>query len=90
MVNNTMPYAYLTPWFALLLSGCTRAPSFVVAGSFFPAWLIFMFIGILITLLIRVIFIKIGLDDALRFRVLIYASLALGLCYAGLWLLFLP
>lgn len=85
-----MPYVYLTPLLALLLSGCARAPSFAVAGSFFPAWLIFIFVGILITLLIRVIFIKVGLDEVLRFRVLIYSSLALGLCYAGLWLLFLP
>ena len=85
-----MPYVYLTPLLVLLLSGCARAPSFAVAGSFFPAWLIFIFVGILITLLIRVIFIKVGLDEVLRFRVLIYSSLALGLCYAGLWLLFLP
>ncbi|MBO1519916.1 YtcA family lipoprotein [Oceanisphaera pacifica] len=85
-----MAFIYFVPLLTLLLSGCARAPSFVVAGSFFPAWLIFMFAGILLTLLIRVIFIKVGLDDALRFRVLIYSCLALGLCYAGLWLLFLP
>ena len=83
-----MPFIYLAPLFVVLLSGCARAPSFVVAGSFFPAWLIFIFIAILITLLIRVVFIKIGLDDVLRFRVLVYSSLALGLCFAALWLLF--
>lgn len=85
-----MPVMCFLPLFALLLSGCTRAPSFVVAGSFFPAWLIFIFVAILITLLIRVVFIKIGLDDVLRFRLLVYSCLALGLCFAALWLLFLP
>lgn len=85
-----MPFIYLMPLLAALLSGCARAPSFAVAGSFFPAWLIFIFIAILVTLLIRVVFIKTGLDDVLRFRLLIYSCLALGLCFAALWLLFLP
>jgi hypothetical protein len=40
----------LLPW---LLAGCTRAPSFDIIGSFFPAWLVCLVIGILLTALAR-------------------------------------
>ena len=90
MVNRgeQMPVFYLMP--LLLLSGCRGAPSFALAGSYFPAWLVFIFIAILATLLIRVVFIRLGIDDVLHFRLFIYPCLALGLCLAALWLLFLP
>jgi YtcA-like protein len=35
----------LLPW---LLSGCSRAPTFDIVGSFFPAWLVCLVIGILL------------------------------------------
>jgi len=40
----------LLPW---LVSGCSRAPTFDIAGSFFPAWLICLVIGISLAALAR-------------------------------------
>lgn len=37
----------------LSLTGCGRAPSFDILGSFFPAWLICFFVAILLTVLAR-------------------------------------
>jgi YtcA family len=37
----------------LSLSGCGRAPSFDILGSFFPAWLLCLIVGILLTVLSR-------------------------------------
>lgn len=33
----------------MLLTGCSRAPSFDVLGSFFPAWLVCLASGLLVT-----------------------------------------
>ena len=43
-------------WFllaALPLTGCGRAPSFDILGSFFPAWLLCFVVAILLTVLSR-------------------------------------
>ena len=34
---------------AMLSTGCSRAPSFDVLGSFFPAWLVCLALGLLLT-----------------------------------------
>lgn len=74
-----MPISYLL---------ASAAPSFTVAGSYFPAWIVFAFAAVLLTVLIRLVFIRVGIDDAMRFKVFVYAALALGLCFAALWLFF--
>lgn len=86
-----MPFYYafliLAPLF--LISGCSvGAPSFTMAGSYFPAWLIFAFVAIILTVLIRIVLIRLGIDDAMRFKLFIYTALALGICFAALWLFF--
>jgi hypothetical protein len=53
-VNQTprfVPYAFLPT--LLLLTGCGRAPSFDILGSFFPAWLVCLAVAILLTVLSR-------------------------------------
>lgn len=37
----------------LVLTGCGRAPSFDILGSFFPAWLLCFFAAVLLTVLSR-------------------------------------
>ena len=52
-VNGTSRLRY---WFllaALPLTGCGRAPSFDILGSFFPAWLLCLVAAILLTFLSR-------------------------------------
>jgi YtcA family len=39
---------YFIPY-ALLLGGCSRAPSVDVMGSFFPAWLVCLVLGVALT-----------------------------------------
>lgn len=60
------------------LAGCgpARAPSFYMAGSYFPAWLLCVVIGIVGAILVRVLFVKISLDDILPLRSLVYTCVA--------------
>ncbi len=61
------------------LTGCgsARAPSFYVAGSYFPAWLLCVVAGIVGAILVRVLFIKLSLDDILPLRSLVYTCVAI-------------
>lgn len=57
------------------------APAVGMFGSFFPSWLICLFAGIVGTVVLRAVFIVIGLDDILRWRVPVYMAMALALTY---------
>ena len=58
------------PW---LVSGCSRAPSFDIVGSFFPAWLICLVIGILLAALARWLLLR--QQIAVVWPILVYPSL---------------
>jgi YtcA family len=64
----------------LLLPGCGFAPSVNVLGSFFPAWLICIIIGVVITILSRQVFVATRIASHLGPPALIYP------CLAGLWI----
>lgn len=51
-------------------------------GAFFPSWLICLAVGIIGALVMRIIFVRIGIDDRLPFRLLVYISLAAGIAFA--------
>lgn len=62
-----------------LLAGCTEtasAPAVPFLGAFFPSWLLSALIGIVIAIVVRVAFVRIGLDDVLPVRLLVYMSVA--------------
>jgi YtcA family len=61
----------------LLAAGCTRAPSFDILGSFFPAWLVCLVLAIPLTVLVRWLM--------LRLHILIVYPVFV---YPGLWALF--
>ena len=70
---------------ACLLTGCSRAPTFDILGSSFPAWLLCLALGILLTFLARWAFLRWKVD--LIYPILVYPSLtALFTCL--LWLIF--
>jgi protein AaeX len=69
----------------LLLTGCERAPSISIMGSFFPGWLACFIVGILLTALFRSMLQRARI--ALAFPVLIYPSLTALICFV-LWLIF--
>ena len=42
----------------LFNTGCTRAPSFNILGSFFPSWILCGVIGIVLTVVVRVFLVR--------------------------------
>jgi hypothetical protein len=74
--------AVLTAW---LLNGCSRAPTFDVMGSFFPAWLVCLGSGILLTFLARWALLR--WKVALVYPILVYPSLTAVFTFL-LWLVF--
>jgi YtcA family len=73
---------------ALFAAGCSRAPSFNILGSFFPAWIGCGVIGILLAVAVRLFFVHIRLEDKLLWPlILVYPCLTLFFTFT-LWLLF--
>ena len=71
----------------LLIAGCSRAPSFNLLGSFFPAWILCGVIGILLAVAVRLFFVRIKLEEQLTPLILVYPCLAAFFTFT-LWLLF--
>jgi hypothetical protein len=67
----------------LFCTGCSRAPSFDIVGSFFPAWLLCVFVGLLLTVVARWLFLRLRVVIALP--VLTYPSLTALFTFV-LWL----
>ena len=70
------------------LGGCSShgAPSFVLFGAFFPAWMLCALIGIFGAIAARGIFVAVGLDSFLPFQLFVCSSV--GLVVAALtWLI---
>ncbi|HKD86582.1 MAG TPA: YtcA family lipoprotein [Terriglobales bacterium] len=71
----------------LLAAGCSRAPSFNLLGSFFPAWLLCGALGIALTVVARVVFVRTNFEKELAPLILVYPCLALFFTFT-IWLLF--
>lgn len=79
----------LAPWLrpaggcavAGLLGGCAPAgaPAIPFFGAYFPSWLLCALLGILATVVVRLVFIRTGIDDALPARLPVYVCIAAGL-----------
>src|ERR1700742_4119964 len=72
---------------AILLVGCSRAPSFNILGSFFPSWIVCGIIGILLTVAMRWFFVRVKLEQELSPLILVYPCLTAFFTFT-LWLLF--
>ena len=70
---------------ALVLTSCSRAPSFDVLGSFFPAWLFCLLLGLLLTFATRQAVLRAHV--VLAVPILTYPSLTAMFAFA-LWLAF--
>jgi hypothetical protein len=68
-----------------LFASCSRAPSFEILGSFFPAWLVCFAVAIPLTVFARWLLLR--LHIAIVFPILIYPSLT-ALFTLALWLAF--
>ena len=69
----------------VVLSGCRPGPDVIVAGSYFPSWMLALVIGVLATILFWQLFTRIGIDPYLWPRPLVYAGLVL-IVTLTLWL----
>jgi len=76
-------YGLIPAW--LPFTGCGRAPSFDVVGSFFPAWLFCLAVSILLTVLARWLLLRFGV--MLAPPILTYPSLMAAFAFS-LWLIF--
>lgn len=70
------------------LSGCAirGAPSFVLFGAYFPAWMFCALFGILAAIAARALMVATGLSEALPLQLFICVSVGLTIAI-GVWLL---
>jgi hypothetical protein len=66
----------------LLITGCERAPSFDIVGSFFPAWLLCLVVAVLLTVVSRAL---LNRYVEIVWPVLVYPSLT-AIFALALWL----
>ena len=71
-----------------LLSGCSSAPSRSILGSYFPSWMICVLAAIGLTIVVRVVLAKVGIEDELPVPIVVYLAFTLAFSFA-LWLLWL-
>jgi hypothetical protein len=71
----------------LSLGGCAQAPAFNILGSYFPAWLFCLAVGMVLTVVTRAILRKRNLATALSPPLLMYSSLTAFFTFV-LWLIF--
>ena len=69
------------------LTGCGRAPSFNILGSFFPAWLICMVAGVVLAAAVYRVLAYFKLDKEISWTILVYPCLAAFFAFS-LWLIF--
>lgn len=75
------------PGLLLLATGCSRAPTFNLLGSFFPAWILCGVIGIVLTVLVRMFLVRIDLEKDMSPLIVVYPCMAAFFTFT-LWLLF--
>src|SRR5271154_1204433 len=71
----------------VLVAGCSRAPSFNLLGSFFPAWLLCGLIGIGLAVAVRLFFVRTNFEKEIGPLILVYPCLAAFFTFSS-WLLF--
>jgi YtcA family len=80
---SILPAALLT----IAIAGCRRAPTFNILGSFFPSWLVCLFVGICLSAIAYRIFARFALDKEILWPIVVYPCLAL-LFASIFWLIF--
>ena len=68
-----------------LVAGCGRAPSFNILGSFFPAWLICIVVGLGLAASVHWLLVRYKLDKEIPWTIFVYPCLAAFFAFT-LWL----
>jgi hypothetical protein len=87
---NSSRFRLLFPLAGLILAGChadAHSPTLDVIGSYFPAWVVCIVIGLALTLITRQILIGLKVDAYLRPILLVYLCLMIFYTLST-WLLF--
>ncbi len=71
----------------LLATGCSRAPTFNLLGSFFPAWILCGVLGIVLTVIVRMYLVHIDFEKELSPLIVVYPCMAAFFTFT-LWLVF--
>jgi hypothetical protein len=69
------------------LTACSRNPSLEISGSFFPAWMLCIFAGLIATLVAKRVFLATRLDAHLTPQLVVYGALMLNFTLLT-WLIF--
>lgn len=87
MITNALrrPSMFGLPLALMLCTSCSRAPSFEILGSFFPAWLVCLALGLVLTVAGHWILSRVHV--VLAFPILTYPGLT-ALFTFTLWLSF--
>ena len=75
------------PVFCLLCTGCGRAPSVDIIGSFFPVWMICLTLAIILASVVRYLMVRYRLESEVGPVALFYPSVVVLFTYL-LWLIF--
>ena len=71
--------SFAAPLLACRLTGCAvsgyHSPTIDVLGSYFPAWMICIVVGLALTLISRLLLIAMGINSHLRPAAIVYPSL---------------
>jgi hypothetical protein len=77
----------IVPAFFLLCTGCGRAPSVDIIGSFFPVWMICLTLAIIFAFVVRYLLLRYRLESEVGPVALFYPSVVV-LFTCLLWLIF--
>jgi hypothetical protein len=72
---------------SLLATGCQRAPTVDILGSFFPVWIFCAVVGIVAAAVAREVFIRTKYDSVIRPAVLLYPCIAATVAFVA-WMIF--
>ena len=70
-----------------VLTGCGRAPTFNILGSFFPAWLFCLVAGIIMAVVANRVFVHYKIDREIVWSIIVYPCIALFFACTT-WLIF--
>ena len=74
----------------IVVGGCNigLAPAIPGFGAYFPSWIPCSLVGIIGAVIVRLVFIRIGIDDLLPLRVVVYFLLAIAIGLAASLVIF--
>lgn len=83
--SHHMPFAASGLSVVLGLTGCGRAPSFNILGSYFPSWLVCILIGILGSCAVNVLLTHFQRSQWIRWTLFVYPCIAASIA-CTLWI----